>query len=156
MTAPGSPVKIDETTTYEPRFDKDGLMPAIVIEAATGTALMMAFVNQQAINESLKTGYATFWSRSRQKYWQKGETSGNRLKLLDLLIDCDQDSLCMLVEMEGEAAACHTGRKSCYYRRLSASADTALAAEKGAQTPLTLTFTDNHKRFNPDDVYTKK
>ncbi|GJM02411.1 MAG: phosphoribosyl-AMP cyclohydrolase [Rhodomicrobium sp.] len=140
----------DETQTYQPKFDADGLMPAMVIEAGSGTPLMMAFVNQDAIDQTLATGYATFWSRSRQKYWQKGETSGNRLKLTDLLIDCDQDSLVMLVTMEGDEAACHTGRRSCYYRSLAAG-----EATMAGEAPLTLTFNDNKRLFDPNSVYKK-
>lgn len=137
----------DETTSFTPKFDTDGLMPAMAIEQSTGTPLMMAYVNKQALATTLKTGYAHFWSRSRQAFWQKGETSGNRLKIIEILIDCDQDSLCMMVEMEGVKAACHTGRKSCYYRKLTSTADKA--------DQLTLQFIDNEKLFDPKQVYKK-
>lgn len=137
--------KTDETSQYQPKFDADGLMPAMVIEEKSGAALMMAYVNQAAIDATLSSGYATFWSRSRQKYWQKGETSGNRLKIIDLLIDCDQDSLVMLVEMEGEKAACHTGRKSCYYR--------SLVKSNTSSENLELIFKDEKPLFDPAAVY---
>jgi len=139
--------KMDETKTFAPKFDNDGLMPAMAIEHSTGTPLMLAFVNQAALQKSLQSGYACFWSRSRQAFWQKGETSGNRLKLIDILIDCDQDSICMMVEMEGVKAACHTGRKSCYYRKLTSN--------DGEGQDLSLQFTDNQPLFDPEKVYNK-
>lgn len=139
---------LDETLDFLPKFDNDGLIPAIVIEASSGTLLMQAFVNLDALKTTLKTGYANFWSRSRQAYWQKGETSGNRLKIVDVLIDCDQDSICFMVEMEGVKAACHTGRQSCYYRKLSLNDDPSPQSSE-----ITLSFNDMKPLFNPRDVY---
>ena len=136
---------IEERLTFTPKLDEAGLIPAIAIEKSTGTPLMMAFMNETAINLSLETGYAHFWSRSRAALWQKGETSGNRLKLIEILTDCDQDSLCLMVEMEGKKAACHTGRRTCYYRRLSKSQDKS--------GPLTLELTGCAPLFDPSDVY---
>lgn len=140
--------KIDETLKFTPKFDSDGLMPAIVIEASSGTLLMQAFVNIDALKTTLETGYANFWSRSRQAYWQKGETSGNRLLIKDVLIDCDQDSICFMVEMEGVKAACHTGRQSCYYRKLSLNHDQSTSGSE-----ISLSFNDMKPLFNPRDVY---
>jgi len=139
---------VDETLQFMPKFDGDGLMPALAIENATGTPLMMAYVNRDALQKSLETGYAHFWSRSRNSFWQKGETSGNRLKILETRIDCDQDSLVMMVEMEGVKAACHTGRKSCYYRKLTLLDTTnpdTITLESTGETPL----------FDPKKVYGK-
>ncbi len=141
-------VSIDETTAYTPKFDKNGLMPAVAIEQSSGKALMLAFMNEEAINQSLETGYAHFWSRSRGKLWQKGETSGNRLKLIDVLIDCDQDSLCLMVEIEGHGAACHTGRSSCYYRELR--------IDDQSEKKISLSFKDDPQRFDPASVYGRK
>ncbi len=140
--------KIDETLKFTPKFDSEGLMPAIVIEASSGTLLMQAFVNIDALKTTLETGYANFWSRSRQAYWQKGETSGNRLLIKDVLIDCDQDSICFMVEMEGAKAACHTGRQSCYYRKLSINHDQSTSGSE-----ISLSFNDMKPLFNPRDVY---
>jgi phosphoribosyl-AMP cyclohydrolase len=140
--------KIDETLKFTPKFDSDGLMPAIVIEASSGTLLMQAFVNIDALKTTLETGYANFWSRSRQAYWQKGETSGNRLIIKDVFIDCDQDSICFMVEMEGVKAACHTGRQSCYYRKLSLNHDQSTSG-----SDISLSFNDMKPLFNPKDVY---
>ncbi|GAA6211773.1 phosphoribosyl-AMP cyclohydrolase [Hyphomicrobiales bacterium 4NK60-0047b] len=139
---------LDETLAFTPKFDSDGLIPAIVIEASSGTLLMQAFVNIDALKTTLKTGYANFWSRSRQAYWQKGETSGNRLLIKDVLIDCDQDSICFMVEMEGTKAACHTGRQSCYYRKLSINHDQSTSGSE-----ISLSFNDMKPLFNPRDVY---
>lgn len=140
--------KIDETLKFTPKFDSDGLMPAIVIEASSGTLLMQAFVNIDALKTTLETGYANFWSRSRQAYWQKGENSGNRLIIKDVFIDCDQDSICFMVEMEGVKAACHTGRQSCYYRKLSLNHDQSTSG-----SDISLSFNDMKPLFNPKDVY---
>ena len=138
---------LERSNNFQPKFDENGLMPATAIEQSTGTPLMLAYVNEGALIKSLETGYAHFWSRSRQNYWQKGETSGNRLKIIDILIDCDQDSLCFIVEMEGLKAACHTGRKTCYYRKLTLST--------APDTPLTLSFTDAEQVFDPKKIYKK-
>lgn len=137
----------EESTDFTPQFDDNGLMPAIAIEQTTGTALMLAYVNQEALQKTLDTGYAHFWSRSRQRFWQKGETSGNRLKIKEILIDCDQDSLCLMVEMEGTKAACHTGRKTCYYRKIinKNTPDDNLKLEFSGAAPL----------FDPKQVYSK-
>lgn len=137
----------EQSRTFTPKYDKDGLIPATAIEKSTGTPLMMAFVNETSLQQSLATGYAHFWSRSRQSYWQKGETSGNRLKVLEILIDCDQDSICMMVEMEGLKAACHTGKKTCYYRKLTPSGQ--------EETPIALDFTDAEQMFDPKNIYSK-
>lgn len=136
--------EIDETSSFKPKFDADGLMPAIAIEKSTGTILMMAWVNEEALKKSLQSGYANFWSRSRKAFWEKGETSGNRLKIIDILIDCDQDSLCMYVEMEGEKAACHTGRRTCYYRKL---------IQNPSKNNISLEFTGDTPIFDPKKVY---
>lgn len=136
-----------ETTRFTPKFDKDGLMPAMAIEQESGIPLMQAYVNKEALQTTLETGYAHFWSRSRQAFWQKGETSGNRLIIKQVLIDCDQDSLVFMVEMEGAKAACHTGRKTCYYRTLS------LSDEKNAA--ISLAFTGDTPLFDPEKVYSK-
>ena len=109
----------DETTVFQPRFGADGLIPAIVTDATDGTVLMFAHMNAEALRLTLETGIAHFWSRSRGKLWKKGESSGEVQKLIEMRTDCDQDVVLMLVEQTGRGAACHTGRKTCFYRRLS-------------------------------------
>ena len=103
--------------TFDPstlRYDEKGLIPAIAQDAANGDVLMMAWMNQESIRRTLETGKVTYWSRSRQAFWVKGETSGNVQKLVDFRIDCDAD--CLLVRVEQSGPACHTNRRTCFYR----------------------------------------
>ena len=96
-------------------FDKmDGLAPAIIQEATTGEVLMVGFMNAEALARTVETGYATFYSRTRQKLWTKGETSGNRLRVISALTDCDRDTILLRVQVEGDGVVCHTGTKSCF------------------------------------------
>lgn len=94
-------------------FDDRGLLPAVAQDATTGEVLMLAWMNEEAVRRTLETGRATYWSRSRQSFWVKGETSGNVQELVDLRVDCDGDSLLLRVNQTGPA--CHTGRRSCFY-----------------------------------------
>ena len=98
------------------KFGKDGLVPAVAQDCETREVLMMAWMDAEAVQRTLRNGLATYWSRSRKSYWVKGETSGNFQKLVELRIDCDLDCLLLLVEQKGNA--CHTGRRSCFYRSL--------------------------------------
>ncbi len=109
---------LENGTAFTPRFDENGLMAAIVAEAASGDVLMLAFMNAEALTRTLETGEAHFWSRSRRTLWRKGETSGNVLRVIEMRTDCDQDCVLLRVEIGGGEAACHTGRKSCFYRRV--------------------------------------
>jgi len=129
---------LDETLAFQPRFDADGLIPAIVTDARDGTVLMFAFMNAEALRLTQETGIVHFWSRSRKALWKKGETSGETLKLAEILTDCDQDVLQVKAVPQGLGAACHTGRRSCFYRRL-----------EGAE----LVFTDETRLFDPKTVY---
>ncbi|CAA6604704.1 Phosphoribosyl-AMP cyclohydrolase [Rhodospirillaceae bacterium LM-1] len=95
-------------------FDSHGLIPAIAQDHQTGQVLMMAWMNREALEETLNTGQVCYWSRSRSKLWRKGESSGQQQRLVELRIDCDGDTILMKVEQKG--VACHTGRKSCFYR----------------------------------------
>jgi phosphoribosyl-AMP cyclohydrolase len=98
-------------------YDANGLVPAIAQDAATGEVLMLAYMNEAAFRRTVETGYATYYSRSRRKLWTKGETSGNRQRVLELYLDCDLDAVLVKIEQIG-GAACHTGFRSCFYRRL--------------------------------------
>ncbi|MGO9984575.1 MAG: phosphoribosyl-AMP cyclohydrolase [Rhodomicrobium sp.] len=109
---------LEEGSIFAPKFDEAGLIGAIVTDAAGGGVLMFAYMNAEALRLTLETGEAHFWSRSRQSLWRKGETSGNRLLVVEMRTDCDQDVLWVSVELSGEAA-CHTGRRSCFYRRVN-------------------------------------
>jgi phosphoribosyl-AMP cyclohydrolase len=105
---------------FMPRFDAQGLIGAIVVNAANQQVLMFAFMNDEALRLTRETGFAHFWSRSRKRLWKKGETSGNTLGVEEILVDCDQDALVLRVTPAGPA--CHTGEASCFYRRLEADA----------------------------------
>ena len=108
----------DSIDRFDPRFDAAGLVTAIVTDADSGILLMVAHMNAEAIRLTQETGQAHFWSRSRQAMWRKGETSGNGLTLVEMRVDCDQDALLLRVSPTGPA--CHTGRRSCFYRRIEA------------------------------------
>lgn len=110
----------DETDQLRPRFNSDGLVAAIAQDADNGDVLMLAWMNADALAQTIATRRATYWSRSRQALWIKGETSGHTQEVIDIRIDCDQDAILLKVRQVGPA--CHTGRKSCFYRRV-ASAD---------------------------------
>jgi phosphoribosyl-AMP cyclohydrolase len=106
---------------FAPIFDKGGLLTAVVVDASSGAVLVVAHMNREALDLTLASGKVTFWSRSRQRLWMKGETSGNVLKVTEVLVDCDQDALVIRAEPAGPT--CHTGATSCFYRRLEQEAD---------------------------------
>ncbi|MFB0875191.1 MULTISPECIES: phosphoribosyl-AMP cyclohydrolase [unclassified Sphingobium] len=106
----------DRGLTLNPKYDRDGLITAVVTDDATGELLMVAHMNDQALALTIDTGLAHFWSRSRQSLWKKGETSGNMLAVRDLRIDCDQDAIWVKAEPAGPT--CHTGARSCFFRRV--------------------------------------
>lgn len=111
-------------------FEKEsGLIPAIVQDHATGEVLMLGFMNREALDMTSRTGYVTFFSRSRRKLWTKGESSGQRLLLRELRVDCDRDALLVRVEMAGEAV-CHEGYRSCFYRRVDSQGQAEVVAER--------------------------
>jgi phosphoribosyl-AMP cyclohydrolase len=125
-----------------PKFDGDGLIPCITVDAATNEVLMFAFMNELALRKTIETGNATYWSRSRNKLWIKGEESGNFLRVRELRTDCDQDVILVKVELVESGAACHNGFRSCFYRKLGA--DHRLEMAGGA------------RKFDPALVYKKK
>ena len=106
----------DTGLTLDPKYDAAGLVTAVVTDRATADVLMVAHMNAQALAMTRDSGLAHFWSRSRSKLWKKGETSGNILRVVEMRIDCDQDCLWLIVEPVGPA--CHTGARSCFFRRL--------------------------------------
>ncbi len=114
----------------------DGLIPAIAQDYKTGEVLMLAYINEESWAETLKSGYATYWTRSRQKLWKKGESSGNLQEIKEILIDCDDDTVVFKVNQIGDAA-CHTGHRSCFFRKVEG--DELIEVGK--------------KVFNPEDVY---
>jgi phosphoribosyl-AMP cyclohydrolase len=114
----GTPAEIERGLAFQPRFDDDGLIPAVVTDAASGEVLMFAWMNAEAVALTLETRMGHFWSRSRGKLWKKGEESGNLLHVAEVRTDCDQDVLWLKVSVGGDRVACHTGAKSCFYRSL--------------------------------------
>ena len=111
------------------KFDANGLIPAVVQDAENGQVLMVAYMNKSAVEATVTTSRATFWSRSRQQFWIKGETSGNIQKVVSLAVDCDQD--CLLVKVQQTGAACHEGFRSCFFREVSNGGETLkVVAEK--------------------------
>jgi len=114
----GAPAEIERGLAFQPRFDADGLVPAVVTDAASGEVLMFAWMNAEAIALTLETRLAHFWSRSRRKLWKKGEESGNLLHVAEVRTDCDQDVLWLKASVGGDGIACHTGARSCFYRSL--------------------------------------
>ncbi len=127
---------------FAPRFGSDGLITAILCDYRDNAVLMVAHMNAQTLQMTIESGVASFWSRSRGKVWTKGETSGETLKVHEIKVDCDQDCLLVLVEQQGVGAACHTGRRSCFYRRVTAGND-----------GIHLEFDGSEPLFDPQSVY---
>ena len=111
--------QIEEGLAFTPRFDSAGLIICVTVEAATHAPLMVAYMNAEALRLTRETGIAHYWSRSRNALWRKGDTSGQTQRVVEMRVDCDQDAIWMSVEAGGDGGACHTGRKSCFYRRVS-------------------------------------
>ncbi len=111
----------------------DGLLPAIVQDAASGVVLMVGFINETSYAKTLETGFVTFWSRTRQKLWMKGETSGNRLRVVSASTDCDQDTLLFRVAVEGDGLVCHEGTVSCFTRPIELPATEKMEARNGSR-----------------------
>ncbi len=127
-----------------PKFDKDGLIPAITVDAESGEVLMLAYMNEEALRKTVEIGEAVYYSRSRQELWHKGATSGNALKVRQMLVDCDQDAIVRRVEQVG-SGCCHNGYRSCFYREVPLQGDASA-----------LNFTITEKGFDPEKVYGKK
>jgi len=111
-----SSAEIEGGLSFAPKFDADGLIPAVVTDVASGAVLMFAWMNADALALTISTKEAHFWTRSRKRIWKKGEESGNVLKVVEMRTDCDQDALWLSVEVAGNGVACHTGERSCFYR----------------------------------------
>jgi phosphoribosyl-AMP cyclohydrolase len=111
---------LDETKSLQLQFNADGLIPAIIQDATDGTVLMFAWMNSEALAKTRDTSLIHFWSRSRKKIWQKGEESGESFSVLSIAVDCDQDCLLIKVRANKNGNACHTGRRSCFYREIDA------------------------------------
>jgi len=123
----GTPAEVESALYFQPKFDADGLIPAIVTDATSGDVLMFAWMNAEALGRTIETGIGHFWSRSRGRLWKKGEESGNVLRVSEMRTDCDQDVVWLKVAVEGDGIACHTGERSCFYR--SVALGTRLSSE---------------------------
>jgi len=115
------------------KFNADGLIPAIIQDASNGRVLMMAWMNRASLEDTIKTGKTHFWSRSRKKYWMKGESSGHTQTVKDIAFDCDGDTL--LIQVDQIGAACHEGYRSCFFRSIENGGATDRITEKQLQTP---------------------
>jgi phosphoribosyl-AMP cyclohydrolase len=135
---------IEEGTAFAPRFDKDGLVTCVATDATSGDVLMVAHMNREALTKTVETGEAWYYSRSRKSLWKKGESSGHAQRVKEMRLDCDQDAVWIKVEQQG-AGACHTGRRSCFYR----------VVPLGKAGAVTLQFRDADKTFDPAKVYDK-
>ena len=132
----------EEGLKFQPKFDASGLVTCVATDAATGDVLMVAHMNDEALRKTIASGEAWYFSRARNALWRKGETSGHTQRVVELRMDCDQDAIWIRVEQQG--AACHTGRRSCFYRAVTSSdGDTRLS------------FVDADRLFDPDVVYRK-
>ncbi len=143
--APNDKADSEEGTIFAPRFDADGLVPVVATSAETGEVLMLAYMNAEALARTIETGEAHYWSRSRARLWRKGEESGNAQRVVEMRTDCDQDAIWLLVEMTGAGAACHTGRRTCFYR--------AVPLGKTTGGGVTLNFVETERQFDPEAVY---
>jgi phosphoribosyl-AMP cyclohydrolase len=136
---------IEEGLVLAPKFDADGLVTCVVTDAKNGDLLMVAHMNEEALRRTIETGEAWYFSRSRKALWKKGESSGHTQRVVEMRVDCDQDAVWIKVEQQG-AGACHTGRRSCFYRVVPLKQTGAVALE----------FRDADKAFDPAKVYGKK
>lgn len=135
---------LEEGVVLRPRFDAAGLITCVTTDAATGEVLMVAYMNAEALQKTVESGEAWYFSRSRKALWHKGETSGHVQRVIEIRTDCDQDAIWLRVDQTG-GAACHTGRRSCFYR----------AVVPGEQGGAALKFVDADRLFDPDAVYGK-
>lgn len=132
--------EIEEGQRLRPRFDAAGLITCVTTDAASGEVLMVAHMNDEALRKTIESGEAWYFSRSRARLWRKGESSGHVQRVVEIRVDCDQDAIWLRVDQQG-GAACHTGRRSCFYRRIEPGGDGALAPA------------DAERVFDPKAVY---
>lgn len=140
-----SVAEVEEGRALAPRFDAQGLIPAVVTAHCDGQLLMLGYMNAEALRRTLETRQAHYWSRSRQCIWRKGETSGLIHHLVTMRVDDDQDALALEVTVAGSGASCHVGYRSCFYR--------AVEMEPAAGLPYALRFIEANKIFDPEETY---
>lgn len=137
---------VETTDQFTPKFDADGLIPAIAQDATSGEVLMFAFMNRQALEKTISTGTVHYWSRSRNKLWKKGETSGESQQVVEIRTDCDQDVILVKVNVQGRGATCHTGKRACFFRKIDLSGAIG-------ETPVKLQDIGGTPLFDPQKVY---
>jgi phosphoribosyl-AMP cyclohydrolase len=137
--------QVEEGTELAPKFDERGLIPAVTTDYATGELLMHGYMNAEALERTIRTGEAHYFSRSRQALWHKGATSGLVQRVKELRIDDDQDCVWLRVEIGDGGASCHVGYRSCFYRSVPLGG--------AAGEPVKLEFEESQKTFDPDEVY---
>jgi phosphoribosyl-AMP cyclohydrolase len=145
--APGSTEELEEGQALTPKFNGDGLITCVTTDASDGEVLMVAHMNAQALAKTIETGEAWYYSRSRGALWRKGESSGHVQRVLEMRVDCDQDAVWIRVEQAGPGA-CHTGRRSCFYRSVPLRGEVDVAPG--------LRFDPGSRAFEPGGVYGKK
>ncbi len=141
----GDKAAVENGDLLMPKFDRDGLIVAVVTDVATGDVLMVGYMNEEALKRTIETGEAWYWSRSRQSFWKKGESSGQVQTVHEILTDCDQDALVLKVSVAGNGATCHVGYRSCFYRKI-------VRPETGA---LRLERVEDERVYDPAEVYGK-
>jgi phosphoribosyl-AMP cyclohydrolase len=141
----GTTQEVEEGRALAPRFDRDGLVTCVATDAATGDVLMVAHMNAEALARTIESGEAWYFSRSRNALWRKGESSGHTQRVIEMRVDCDQDAVWIKVEQTGPGA-CHTGRRSCFYR----------AVPLGQGGAVTLEFAETDRAFDPRAIYSDK
>ena len=137
--------QVEEGDALAPKFDAEGLIPCITTEAETGEVLMLGYMNSEALQRTISTGEAHYWSRSRRQLWRKGATSGLIQQVVEMRIDDDQDAVWLRVRVAGSGASCHVGYRSCFYRTVELGEPSEGAAR--------LVFTESQKTFDPKAVY---
>lgn len=142
----GDKKTVEDGDVLMPKFDQDGLIAAVVTEADTHEVLMVGYMNAEALKRTIETGEAWYWSRSRQEYWKKGDTSGQIQTVQEILTDCDQDALVLKVKVAGNGATCHVGYRSCFYRKV-------VKPDSGA---VLLQRVETEKVYDPAEVYGRK
>ena len=147
FSKPGATLDLESGLALTPKFDGNGSIAAVATDADTGEVLMLAWMNDEALALTIRTGEAHFWSRSRGRTWKKGEESGNVLRVVEMRTDCDQDAVWMRVRVDGHGAACHTGHLTCFYRSIPVGGGSEVVSLRHAGTA---------RAFDPADVYKPK
>lgn len=144
----GNKTELETGNRLLPKFDDKGLIACVVTDADSAEVLMVGYMNEEALARTIETGEAWYWSRSRQEYWKKGETSGQVQTVVEMRTDCDQDAILIKVRVAGNGATCHVGYRSCFYRTVE------LGAKAGDEVRLSMA--EAKRVYDPDEVYGKK